>query len=474
MASSFWPLTPTTRNLCNGSMHRHRANFLPRLKKPMSWIALIDATRHTDAAPPGRVVAGLLLLERAVRLAKVSGCTRVFIATVPAQQSAVEALAGAIDFDIALEIFASDSHALSDLLLGAAARDDTLAKGQNNLLILRSSSIYDRGLIHTGEADKARGDTSLRPLISTIQGDLAHLFEIPAARVPAWLELARTAGFATLSDATLVGPVEVRQSQKWQLEVLDDASAKDAEDRLWNSCRKDIDGIVSRLLNRSMSLAISRRIAHTKIPPTHISIITFSLGIIAAICAATGGYLGFLLAGLAYQANSVVDGVDGELARVKYEFSLLGEWLDTLSDDFKDVLFYGGLGIGAWRTVPFPGGIDALGAETWLWLGGIAVAGKLVSMAAYYTWLLANKRGDLLAFEWSFEQKSAQESTALTRAMSALKYLTKNDFIVFFAMLMAIVSALPYFLFIVAPGQFFIALSVIIQRIQGRKSRVSS
>lgn len=440
----------------------------------MSWIALIDATRHTDAAPPGRVVAGLSLLERAVRLAKVSGCTRALIATAPARLNAVKALAAAIDFDIALDTFASDSHALSDLLLAAAERDDTLARGQKNLLMLRSSTIYDRGLIHTGEVDTAADAASLKPLVSTIQGDLAHVFEIPAPQVAAWLKIARTAGFSTLSDATLVGPVEVRKSPKWQVEVRDNSSAKDAEDRLWNSCRKDVDGIVSRLLNRSMSLAISRRIAPTKIHPNHISIVTFSLGIIAAIFAATGGYLGFLLAGIAYQTNSVVDGVDGELARVKYEFSLLGEWLDTLSDDFKDVAFYAGLGIGAWRTVPFPGEIDALGPQAWLWLGGIAVAGKLVSMAAYYTWLLANKRGDLLAFEWSFEQKSAQESTRLTRAMSALKYLTKNDFIVFFAMVLAIVSALPYFLFIVAPGQFFIALSVIIQRLQRSKSKVSS
>jgi|GEM_PF-2216705 len=440
----------------------------------MSWIALIDATRHTDAAPPGRVVAGLSLLERAVRLAKVSGCTRVLIATSPAQLDAVDALLRAIDFELTLNIFQPDSNDLSYLIRAAALLDDELDAGQRSLLILRSTTVYDRGLIHTAEFEKAADPTQLKPVISTLQGDPAHLFEIPAACVATWLEIARNPGFSTLSDATLVGAVELRASEKWQAEVQDDASAQAAEDRLWNSCRKDVDGIISRLLNRSMSLAISRRIAHTKIHPNHISIITFSLGIIAAICAATGGYLGFLLAGLAYQANSVVDGVDGELARVKYEFSLLGEWLDTLSDDFKDVLFYAGLGIGAWRSVPFPGGIDALGAETWLWLGGIAVAGKLVSMAAYYTWLLANKRGDLLAFEWSFEQKSAQESTALTRAMSALKYLTKNDFIVFFAMLMAIVSALPYFLFIVAPGQFFIALSVIIQRIQGSKSRVSS
>lgn len=450
----------------------------------MSWIALIDTTRHTDAAPPGLVVAGLSLLERAVRLAKVSGCTRALIAVTPQRRDAVAALAGAIDFDISLDVFEldafeldafeSDPSALSDLIAQAAASEEALQTGQSSLLILRSSTVYDRGLIHTKEFDEAPDNAQRRPIFSTLDGDPAHLFEIPATSLPKWIDIARGAGFKTLSDATLVGSVEVRESQKWQVAVTDAASAKVAAARLWNGCRKDDDGIVSRLLNRSMSLAISRRIARTGIHPNHVSIVTFSLGIIAAACAAMGGYTWFLLAGIAYQTNSVVDGVDGELARVKYEFSLLGEWLDTLSDDFKDVLFYGGLGIGAWRTVEFPGGVDALGPEIWLWLGGIAVAGKLISMAAYYTWLIAHKRGDLLAFEWSFEHKSESESTALSRAMSNLKYLTKNDFIVFFAMFMAVFSALPYFLFIVAPGQFFIALSVMIQRVQGSKSKVSS
>lgn len=436
----------------------------------MTWIALIDTTRHTDAAPAGRVVAGLSLLERAVRLAKVSGCTRALIAATPERRRAIEALADEIDFDISLQVFAHDTTGLSALIAEAAARDKILRRAEASLLVLRSSTVYDRGLIQCQDSEPTPDDGRPKARISTLNGEPAHLLEIPAQILPAWLELARQTGFDTYSDMTRVGAVELRPSEKWQVAVSDASSVQTATEKLWNGCRKDIDGIVSRLLNRSISLAISRRIAHTDIHPNHISIVTFSLGIIAAVFAAIGGYEWFLLAGIAYQINSVVDGVDGELARVKYDFSLLGEWLDTLSDDFKDVFFYGGLGIGAWRTVEFPGGIDALGPESWLWLGGIAVAGKLVSMSAYYTWLIANKRGDLLAFEWSFEQKSADESTPLSRALSSLKYLTKNDFIVFFAMIMALFSALPYFLFIVAPGQFFIATSVILQRIQGRNS----
>jgi phosphatidylglycerophosphate synthase len=35
---------------------------------------------------------------------------------------------------------------------------------------------------------------------------------------------------------------------------------------------------------------------------------------------------------LLFQLNSIIDGVDGELARMRLEASVLGEWLDTVGD----------------------------------------------------------------------------------------------------------------------------------------------
>lgn len=435
----------------------------------MSWFALIDATRHAPPAGPGRVVAGLSLLERAVRLAKVSGASHALVLNVPEDQAVVDKILGQIDFGIELRSLCVSPAPLSALIAQAAPEIELV--GFDALLYLRSSTIYNRGLIHAHPAAKGAIAGSADFLI-TPGGDI---LEIAASRWPGFVRICQKSaqdkagepparGFELAEELPSAANIEHIDADKWQIRVVDEQSARAAEERLWQDCRKPVDGVISRLLNRYISLAISRRIAATKIHPNHMSVVTFGLGIIAALAAARGGYSWFLVAGLAYQANSVVDGVDGELARVKYEFSLLGEWLDTLSDDLKDVLFYAGLAVGAWRTVAPPGD---LGASIWLWLGGVAVAGKLVSMVAYYSWLIANKRGDLLAFQWSFENREAAEKTAISRLLSVLKYATKNDFIVFVAMLMAFVSALPYFLFIVAPGQLVVATSVILQRLQG-------
>ncbi|MFP4598745.1 MAG: CDP-alcohol phosphatidyltransferase family protein [Persicimonas sp.] len=438
----------------------------------MKWIALIDATHHTHQAPPGRVVAGLTLLERAVRLAATSDCSHAVVAAKPEFLDEVEAICADIDFDIELLVRACEADDLGSLVVELSDTLGPLIEASEGLLYVRSSTVYDRGMVGACDPpDTHRAAVTVPDLPrSGVQGRdaLAPVFKCSRDNWERLLEVCRDDAPADVAELAVDADAARCESDGWQVRVEDDASADEAAEKLWNSCRKSVDGVVSRYLNRHISLAISRKIAATGIKPNHISVVTFSLGAIAAIFAGIGGYMWFVLAGLAYQLNSIVDGVDGELARVKYEFSLLGEWLDTLSDDTKDVLFYGGLGIGAWRTWEFP--IEGLGPDTWLWLGAVAVVGKLVSMVAYYTWLIAHKRGDLLAFEWSFEDED-NEPSALSSAMANLKYLTKNDFICFAAMWMAFLGALPYFLFVVAPGQFFIATSVLIQRVQRKRAQ---
>jgi phosphatidylglycerophosphate synthase len=237
--------------------------------------------------------------------------------------------------------------------------------------------------------------------------------------------------------------------------IVDDASRAAAEDDLWNSCRKPVDGIVSRHLNRHISLFISRRIAHTRVMPNHVTAVTFSLGVISAVFVGVGGWLGFAIGGFLFQATSVLDGVDGELARVRFDGSVQGEWLDTISDDSSDVFFYAALGVGAFRVLyatPVP-------ATIWLFLGFGAALGKLASMAVYYRWLRARGRGDLLAFNWSFDDDSNQ--TSIARLLGGLRYITKNDFIAFAAMLLGFAGLLPWFLIAAFVGTWVVAFAAL-------------
>lgn len=409
--------------------------------------AIIDATRHSDDVPPSIRVAGLSLIERSLRLAHVGGCTRVWIVGPSRFATAIVDALGATraTFESAEFVPLEDAHELSSI--AARARD---AGCMTDAVLLSSTTVYDRGLV----GDFIAQDSS--KICTTLPArDLVY---IPAnTSLPEELHSFEHA-------ATALPTCDVAAENRPQFRIESNRDAERAEDWLWQSCRKDIDGIVARHLNRYVSLTISRWLAPTSVTPNAISYFTFSLGILAGVLAALGGWIAFAAAGVVFQINSIIDGCDGELARVKYEFSLRGEWLDTLSDDFSDVFFWTGLGIGAWHSFDAPWGLPP---EAWLVLAGVSVAGKIVSMALYYRWLIANKRGDLLAFQWSFDDD--EEQSSLSALLANLKYLTKKDFIVFAAMVMGLAGVLPYLLIAAAPGNAVVATSVFLQELKNTR-----
>ncbi|MEZ4409075.1 MAG: CDP-alcohol phosphatidyltransferase family protein [Polyangiales bacterium] len=147
------------------------------------------------------------------------------------------------------------------------------------------------------------------------------------------------------------------------------------EDGLLQRLRKPQDGIVARALNRSLSLSLTRVLARTPLRPNDLSFSILFVGLAGAALASTGERLPLALGGLLFQAQSVLDGCDGELARVTFRGSKLGEWIDTVGDDITNYAFFGALGAGLWRA--------GLG-EGALWLALAAVSlGSLCSLIEY-------------------------------------------------------------------------------------------
>ncbi len=399
----------------------------------MDLLAVIDATNSRAPEGPATVVAGLSLLERTLRLAAVCGADEIIIyAADPPALPPVDA--NRLDADVRF-----------------ARPDESLRprKPPEITLYLDASTVFDRAHIQRIVADfeATAPGTALR----SAQGELAlehHTLTPPL----------HATHHQTLNQRLRFDPA---LSLGWSIAIDSREATQRAERRLLNSCRKREDGVISRHLNRHISLAISRRLAATAIAPDHVTAVTFLLGVAAALAAGFGHYSGFLMAGILYQLNSILDGVDGELARLRYEFSLRGEWLDTISDDLADLFIYLGIGFGAWRTLPdAPGPFDT---TFWLILAIVAASGKLATMAIYYSWLAKCGRGDLLSFQWSFEEKPKAEATSFDRLLEGMRYLFRKDFIVYVAMITSIGGALPYLLIVLAPGNVVVAVSVLLQ-----------
>ena len=156
-----------------------------------------------------------------------------------------------------------------------------------------------------------------------------------------------------LSGVPEVGADEVRPANRGlesSLKVTDEASRKKAETAIFAELMRGDLGFVARYLNKPVSFFITRHLlCHLPITPNQVTLGAALVGLLGALCIATGNNAlmvwGFFLAHL----QSILDGCDGELARVRFQQSAIGEWLDTLVDDGLNIAIFACLGIGLHR-----------------------------------------------------------------------------------------------------------------------------
>jgi CDP-L-myo-inositol myo-inositolphosphotransferase len=90
-------------------------------------------------------------------------------------------------------------------------------------------------------------------------------------------------------------------------------------------------------------VGISRLLVKYPVTPNQISLFSFLCSMLAAGLFSVGSYAMLLLGGLLTQFASVIDGCDGEVARLKFQSSDYGGWLDAVLDRYADAALLFGL-----------------------------------------------------------------------------------------------------------------------------------
>jgi hypothetical protein len=134
--------------------------------------------------------------------------------------------------------------------------------------------------------------------------------------------------------------VDINAAQA-QIEVMSDERIRGLQ-----ANRVD-DGFYSTFVVRKLSKPLSALAIKLRMSPNLITMISFIVGMAAALSFAQGSRWALILGALLLQLSLILDCVDGEVARATHRFSVIGAWLDASTDRVKEYAAYAGLAAGA-------------------------------------------------------------------------------------------------------------------------------
>ena len=244
-------------------------------------------------------------------------------------------------------------------------------------------------------------------------------------------------GISVLASQNQIGVCDIGDGF-WQ-DVDTPQSLKHAEKVLFNACRKSTDGFISRNFNRHISLFFTSYLIKTPIKTLYMTLVATFVGILSGYFAMKGDYQSYLLAAFFFEFASILDGVDGELARLRLTDSKVGQWLDTLSDNFTYVLFIIGTAIGVMKRPDL--------VDTGL-LPFAALFGLVALMICMFGYLLFfTSSGSLLSLQNDFMSASR---SFFKKIIKKIYFVIRRDFFATLFFVLALFNKPHWNLFLVA------------------------
>jgi phosphatidylglycerophosphate synthase len=408
--------------------------YAARSPKRDSWEgavpALADVTRAVIlAATPDSltIVGGLPLAVRAVLTLDRAGVEAIGMVAGP-QEPALRAALG--------------RRALADRVQWLAGTDDAPALGDGEpVLVVTGDVLFDMAAL---APLAVRALESGRIVRGAVPGSGLRVVVCPGAVLPALLveldggqrSLAEALPRAGQLDAPAVpvGPgLFVPLDAAHPAPVLERALGDDLARR---TAAKD--SYLAALIDRRLSRPVTRRLLRWPVTPAQVTFASIALGILGAAGLATVSYWGRLAGVLALIASVVLDCVDGEIARARFEQSAAGARLDVVGDYVVHLAVFSGLGVGLWREGLPPGGGWAAVALV------AAVLATTLLLHRLFVGPALGKGGDL---HWSGDGSGFRESPVAV----VVEKLASRDY-TYLLLVLALLGRLEWFLYAAAVG----------------------
>lgn len=215
-----------------------------------------------------------------------------------------------------------------------------------------------------------------------------------------------------------------------------------AEATLRRSSYKNTDAKVARF-NRKISLPISVALIRTPVTANQLSVILVAVGFYSGWLFSIGHYWPSVLAAFLSLAASIADGCDGEIARLKYQETALGCWIETFGDYSYYVAIFIGLTVGAVRQTRW---------EAFYWVGAAALAGTLITFALLIYLRARITNGQPTRLHAVAKERFKAEPTFWSRMLWKVSFVATRAAMPYGIMVLALLNLLPVAIVIVAIG----------------------
>ncbi|GBC83180.1 Bifunctional IPC transferase and DIPP synthase [bacterium HR10] len=215
-----------------------------------------------------------------------------------------------------------------------------------------------------------------------------------------------------------------------------------AEEKILRYIWKETDGIYARW-NKRLVRPLIRWLMRTPVTPNMVSLAGVVVSLVSGYFFSLGSYRSSILGAMLSYVSSLLDHVDGSLARVTARESVFGCWLETVCDYLYYLSLAGGITLGLYRQT---------GNDLSLLFGGAVFVGTIMSfIVTGYQRKKFTKNPSQLAAQVN-RRWEAHAQNPLFRFARTCHFLVRRPVLPYYVFLFAVLKLLPLLLVLLAVG----------------------
>jgi phosphatidylglycerophosphate synthase len=429
---AIYPRRGRRRRAAAGTVIEH--NQAPK-RPTLLYLPLDPAVRVSPFAP----IAGLPIAERVLRAAFRARYGRVIVLIDDAIEPGMCRLAREIR-----GIQCVRASAWRDAV-GGLAPDEAVT-------VIGAGTVVSPALLEDAAHVAVAGDA--RDVPAGAAWPLSGVLRLHAAEASDPEALAEQLHARLTAGAALPSGSDVSHEQaRLVLRVFDESDLLPAEQTMRLASYKNTDNKVARF-NRRMSLPISIALIPTPLTANQFSVALVAVGFYSAWLFSLGHYGASVLAAFLSLAASVLDGCDGEIARLKYQESALGCWIETVGDYSYYIAIFVGMTIGAVRFT---------GRPIFYWFGAAALVGTLVSFALLIFLRSRITAGQPQRLHAIARERFTAESSWWSRVIWGLSFCATRSAMPYGIMVLTLLALVPLLVVLAAIGSNVYWISLVLK-----------